>query len=131
MYDSLTKTEPETMIEAMSRVAKYVKLEEDQRLERKEKLRTSKKGKSVIKVAEPRVTLRPRQAIVNSRGTQHRDADSECDLFKFYSLSITPNGQAFGKQDYLRWPKKMVLDPSTRDNKKLYAFHNDYEHFTM
>lgn len=34
-------------------------------------------------------------------------------------------------KDYVRWTKKMVSNPRTRDNMKLCAFHNDYGHLTM
>lgn len=44
LYDSLTKTEPKTMIEAMSWTAKYIKHKKDQRLKKSEKSKHVKKG---------------------------------------------------------------------------------------
>lgn len=45
---SLTKTEPQTMINAMSLAAKYIKLEKDQRLEMREKTKSIKNDKIVL-----------------------------------------------------------------------------------
>lgn len=65
-YDSLTKTELETMIDVMSQAAKLIMVEEDQRLEMKEK-----KGKAIMEVMEPRATPRLRQMIDNTPRFQH------------------------------------------------------------
>lgn len=48
------------MIDAMSQASKYIKLEEDQRMERKEKSKSVKKGKAIMEVLEPHAILRPR-----------------------------------------------------------------------
>lgn len=65
LYESFTKTVLETIIDARSWAAKYIKLEEDQRLEKKEKSKSIKKGKAIMEVVEPLVVLRPRQTIDN------------------------------------------------------------------
>lgn len=45
------------MIEVMSQAEKKIKLEEDQKLEKREKSKTIKKSKIVIVIAEPYISL--------------------------------------------------------------------------
>lgn len=63
LYDFLKKTKPETMIDAMSRAIKYIKLEKEQRLERKEMSKSVKIGMPKMELAEPLTIPRSRQEV--------------------------------------------------------------------
>lgn len=92
------------MVKAMSWATKYIKLEENQRLERREKSKSSRKSKVVMEVAEPHVTPRPRQVATNSSRIQCQNMDLTNDPFKFCLSGITPNSMVkhLEIKDYVR-----------------------------
>ncbi|XP_015889412.3 uncharacterized protein LOC107424188 [Ziziphus jujuba] len=92
LYESLTKRLPEMMLEVMSQAVKYINLEEDRKMEKRDTARNIKKDKLIIEVNRtiPQQKLvRPLRPQTKVTKADRRKQDEISDPFKYYSLMIS------------------------------------------